>query len=111
MCPLRGVHRLEVVGQQVVTEVERRAPVDGRDDAERAAIGAFVESYQRISDEFVGEAAPEELVDGAIRGMFDTLDDPYSVFMGADEFAARFEDVTGEFGGMGLEGAVKLGTD
>jgi carboxyl-terminal processing protease len=73
----------------------------GRNDTERVAIEAFTETYQRISDEFVGKADASKLLEGAICGMFDTLDDPYSACMGADEYATRFEDVSGEFGGIG----------
>lgn len=73
----------------------------GRDDRERVAIEAFTETYQRISDQYVGEADAGELLEGAICGMFETLDDPYSDCMGPDEFGSRFEDISGEFGGIG----------
>lgn len=73
----------------------------GRNDSERVAIEAFTETYQRISDEFVGETEPEVLLEGAICGMFETLGDPYSVCMGPGEYESRFEDITGEFGGIG----------
>lgn len=73
----------------------------GRNDTERVAIEAFTETYQQISDEFVGESDPRQLLEGAICGMFDTLEDPYSVCMGADEYGSRFEDISGEFGGIG----------
>ncbi len=55
----------------------------GRDADERAAIEAFVEAYRSINDEYIGESEPGELLDGAIRGMFETLDDPYSAYLGA----------------------------
>ncbi|MFV2063461.1 MAG: S41 family peptidase [Chloroflexota bacterium] len=73
----------------------------GRDAGERAALEAFVETYRRISDDFVGEADPEALLEGAIRGMFDTLDDPYSAYMDAEEYEATFAGISGEFEGIG----------
>ncbi len=73
----------------------------GRNDAERVAIEAFTETYQRISDEFVGKTDPGSLLEGAICGMFETLDDPYSMCMGPDEYQSSFEDISGEFGGIG----------
>ena len=73
----------------------------GRDGRERTAIEAFAETYQRISDEYIGVADPGELLDAAICGMFDTLEDPYSVCMPPGEYESRLEDVTGEFGGIG----------
>jgi len=73
----------------------------GRDASERAALEAFVETYQRISDDFVGQVEPGNLLEGAIRGMFDTLDDPYSAYMDRDEYAATFAGISGEFEGIG----------
>jgi carboxyl-terminal processing protease len=73
----------------------------GRDDTERVAIEAFTETYRHINDEFVGESDPGQLLEGAICGMFETLDDPYSVCLGSSEFESRFEDISGEFGGIG----------
>jgi carboxyl-terminal processing protease len=73
----------------------------GRDAGERAAIEAFAQAYQRITDLYIGEWDPAEVREAAIGAMFDTLDDPYSIYMGADEYAARFEDISGEFGGVG----------
>jgi carboxyl-terminal processing protease len=79
----------------------------GRDADERAAIEAFVEAYRSINDEYIGESEPGELLDGAIRGMFETLDDPYSAYLGPDEFDATFADIRGEFEGIGARMGVE----
>lgn len=73
----------------------------GRGAEERAAIESFVETYRRISDQYVGEASPEALIEGAIRGMFETLDDPYSSYLGPDEFDATLSGISGQFEGIG----------
>ena len=73
----------------------------GRDAAEQSAIEAFTETYRRINDEFVGESEPGELLEGAIEGMFETLDDPYSTYMGPDEYESAFAGINGEFEGIG----------
>ena len=73
----------------------------GRDSDEQAAIEAFTQTYRRITDEFVGGSEPGELLEGAIEGMFGTLEDPYSAYMGAEEFEAAFEGINGEFEGVG----------
>lgn len=74
---------------------------DGRDADERAALEAFLEAYRVISGDFVGESEPRELVEGAIRGMFDTLDDPYSAYMSPDEYDSTLSGISGEFEGIG----------
>lgn len=73
----------------------------GRDAQEQSAFEAFLEAYRRINDDFVGEAEPEALVEGAIRGMFETLDDPYSAYMGPEEYSTTLGDISGEFEGIG----------
>ena len=45
------------------------------------------------SDEALSNRFDRYIDDGNEIVMFDTLDDPYSVFMGDDEYTARFEDV------------------
>lgn len=73
----------------------------GRTADERAAIEAFSETYRIITDQYIGTPAPEDLIEGAIEGMFDVLDDPHSRYMRADEFDAALDDVRGEFEGVG----------
>jgi carboxyl-terminal processing protease len=73
----------------------------GRDAEEQRAVEAFVETWRRIGDEYVGTSDPAERLEGAIRGMFETLDDPYSAYLGPEEFASTFADVRGELEGIG----------
>jgi carboxyl-terminal processing protease len=79
----------------------------GRDAEEQAAVEAFSETYRQITREFVGEAPPDELLEGAIRGMFETLDDPYSAYLGPDEFETTLADISGEFEGIGARMSVE----
>ena len=81
----------------------------GRDAGEQAAVEAFVETYRQIRDDFVGEAQPGQLLEGAMRGMFETLDDPYSAYLGPDEFATTLADISGEFEGIGARMSVEDG--
>jgi carboxyl-terminal processing protease len=73
----------------------------GRTAEERAAVEAFSQTYRIITDQYIGSPAPEDLLEGAIRGMFDVLDDPNSRFMRPDEFDAALDDARGEFEGVG----------
>lgn len=73
----------------------------GRNEQERAAIAAFAGAYQRIADDFIGTPLPEAVLEGAIEGMFDVLDDPYSRYMPPDEYDAALNDARGEFDGVG----------
>ncbi|MGB9848152.1 MAG: S41 family peptidase [Minisyncoccia bacterium] len=46
---------------------------------------------------------PQEMVYGAIKGMVDSLGDPYTVFFKPDDAKKFTEDVSGSFGGVGIE--------
>ncbi|MCK5883075.1 MAG: S41 family peptidase [Bacteriovoracaceae bacterium] len=50
----------------------------------------------------------DKLIQGAIRGMMETLD-PHSSFLGKDLFSKMQEDTSGEFGGLGIEVSQKDG--
>jgi carboxyl-terminal processing protease len=73
----------------------------GRDAGERAAVEAFAETYRGITRDYVGEWDAEELLQGAIEGMLSTLDDPYTDYLGPDEFEPTLADISGEFEGIG----------
>jgi carboxyl-terminal processing protease len=73
----------------------------GRNADERAAIEAFTRTYQDIADRFIGTPVPEEVLGGALEGMFDVLDDPYSAYMSPDEYDAALDDAMGQFEGIG----------
>jgi carboxyl-terminal processing protease len=59
-----------------------------------------LENY--IENNYLGEYDTDNLVDGAIKGMFESLDDPYSVYMNKEEFKQFTEVSTGKFVGIGI---------
>jgi len=73
----------------------------GRNEQEQAAIEAFTETYQRIADDFIGTPLPETLLEGAIEGMFEALEDPNSRYMPPDEYESALDNAMGEFEGIG----------
>lgn len=44
----------------------------------------------------------EELMEGAAKGMFEALEDPYSVYMDQEEFKEFNESTSGSYGGIGV---------
>ena len=57
-----------------------------------------------IKDRYVEEDVPEEkLVYGAIKGMVEALDDPYSQFMPPEMYKEIMDDTKGKYGGLGIE--------
>lgn len=91
---------------------------EGKSQQARASEGLdlrpFWEVYQVIQDRFVSgnpefELDNDVLVNGAIEGMVEALDDPYSVFFPPVENAEFQESIEGEFEGVGMEVGIEEG--
>lgn len=70
---------------------------------------AFQEKYadleelqQHIRESYYKEVDPELLMEGAKKGIFNILGDPYSVFMNPQEYTSFQESISGEFPGIGV---------
>lgn len=55
-----------------------------------------------IDDDFYQKPSESNLVNGAIKGLFSGLDDPYSQYYTADEFERLKEQTSGSFVGIGV---------
>ncbi|MEA4846481.1 MAG: S41 family peptidase [Clostridiaceae bacterium] len=55
-----------------------------------------------IKSHYVEAAEDNKLIEGAIKGMFESLGDPYSVYMTKDEFKNFNESTKGSYGGIGV---------
>lgn len=69
----------------------------------------FHRVYQIIVTEYVDETSPKEMFFGAIRGMIDSLDDPYSRFLDEKSLEELREMTTGKFQGVGVEITIQDG--
>ena len=58
--------------------------------------------FDFIHRSHIREVDPQVLFEGAMRGMFEALGDPYSVFMSQSEMQALGHTTQGRFGGVGL---------
>jgi carboxyl-terminal processing protease len=85
---------------------QREAEQSGRGEAQ-AALAPFLEAYRRVTTEHVGDAPPQRLVEGALRGLFQALGDPYSSYMTQAEYEEGLADISGEFEGVGAELALE----
>ena len=55
-----------------------------------------------ISENFYEDIPDEVIEDGVLYGLFDSLDDPYSVYMNQKEFKEFNEQSNGSYGGIGI---------
>ena len=67
-------------------------------------LGLFYDVFQFVRDNYVDEkkVEPKTLIDGALKGLFESLGDPYSQYLTADEMRELNDTTSGRFGGVGL---------
>jgi carboxyl-terminal processing protease len=69
---------------------------------ENVDMQVFWEAWNTINDRFYYDAPPnQDRVYGAIRGMLESLDDPYTAFTDPEVTSILQEDATGNFEGIG----------
>lgn len=71
-----------------------------REDQERYAKLEYILAL--VGQEFYEETDEEILVEGAYKGVLEALEDPYSVYYTAEEYAYFNEVSTGTYGGIGV---------
>lgn len=83
------------LGRQAVSQ-------PGTPVSEQEAWQPFWDSYAAITDRYAGgEVDRQKLVQGAIKGMIASLDDPFSLYMTSEEFKASLQGISGQFSGIG----------
>jgi carboxyl-terminal processing protease len=86
-----------LVGQRSVAQ-------PGTPVAAEQAFQPFWDSYDTITKRFaLGGETQQSLVDGAIKGMVDSLGDPYSAYLSPDQYSQGLQDLSGQFEGIGAE--------
>ena len=62
----------------------------------------FDEMMRFIKSYYIDDVDEKTLFEGAMKGMFDAIGDPHSVFMTEQEMSAASDSAMGQFGGVGL---------
>lgn len=65
------------------------------------------EALGQIQSSYVEKVPTKKLIQGAIRGMVDSLDDPYTKYLGRSDFKHFQEQTSGYFYGVGIEIGMK----
>lgn len=70
---------------------------------ERSEFSKLYKAYDSLNENYFQEIDSGELINGAINGMLDSLDDPYSDYMNEDEAANFHQSISSSFEGIGAE--------
>jgi carboxyl-terminal processing protease len=83
---------------------QRNAGQPGTPVAAEQAFQPFWDSYDTIMKRFaLGGETQQSLIDGAIKGMVDSLGDPYSAYLTPEQYSQGLQDLSGQFEGIGAE--------
>lgn len=63
----------------------------------------FIENYNKIIDNYVDEVDKKELIQNAIKGMYNYLGDDYTMYIDEDASENLEDQLTGEYTGLGVE--------
>jgi carboxyl-terminal processing protease len=85
------------VGQRFVEQ-------PGTPVAAQESFQPFWDTYNTILKRYAGGTVDQQaLVRGAIKGMVDSLGDPYSAYLTPDQYRQGLQDLSGQFEGIGAE--------
>ncbi|CAA7599700.1 C-terminal-processing peptidase S41A [Acididesulfobacillus acetoxydans] len=65
-------------------------------------LGRLAQVLELIHSQYLEKVSGDQLVDGAIKGMVDSLGDPYSTYMDASDNRQLMDLIYGQFGGVGI---------
>jgi carboxyl-terminal processing protease len=82
----------------------RTATTPGTPASQEARFAAFWDTYSAITKDFAGTTRPngDQLVQAAIKGMMESLNDPFSYYQSPDDFASNVLSVGGRAIGIGV---------
>ena len=91
-------------GLLLLLSVPPQAMAQEDEEEARQLAGMFAEVFEFVLENYVDESRldPELLIEGALDGMFEALDDPYSSYIRPDEVPEITDLTRGEFGGVGM---------
>lgn len=79
-----------------------RAQGDVVDAEAEAAFAPLWQAYNLVQSDYIDPADDEALVNGAIQGMIEALDDPFSGYMDPTTYDLMSADLEGEIEGVGI---------
>ncbi|WP_462323314.1 S41 family peptidase [Desulfoplanes sp.] len=71
-----------------------------------SSLKRFSQVLDMVEENYVQKIDRDELISGAIEGMLQELD-PHSTFMSKEDFEVTQEDLSGKFGGIGIQIGIK----
>jgi carboxyl-terminal processing protease len=72
------------------------------DSKTQSLLSLFQFIYLYVQNNYVDPVDGEKLIDGALKGLFESLEDPHSAYLTETDMRSLNDTTSGEFGGVGL---------
>src|SRR3989344_2799257 len=99
------------IGKHNGAEIDKVMGISGKETAvaTTADFGPFWKVWNTINEKYPSpeKTSDQDRVYGAISGLVESLNDPYSVFFDPDEAKSFEEEIAGNFSGVGMEVGIK----
>ncbi|WP_173915631.1 S41 family peptidase [Halobacillus sp. Marseille-Q1614] len=86
-----------------LSQAEQKKFIEGLSGGSETDIEKVKQAFGIIQENSLIEADKNQLVEGAIKGMLDTLEDPYSVYMDKETMEQFDQSIESSFQGIGAE--------
>ena len=70
---------------------------------EKSELSEFIDNYNYIKEHYVEDVDGKELIEAAIEGMYNHLNDGYSMYLNKEDTNSLDEQLSGEYTGIGIE--------
>ncbi|HVA85826.1 MAG TPA: S41 family peptidase [Candidatus Saccharimonadales bacterium] len=78
------------------------ATTPGTPSTEQQAFVPFWDAYQAITQQYAGGTVDRKtVIEGAIKGMIDSLGDPFSQYLSSEDYKRSLQGISGQFEGIG----------
>src|SRR5690625_3070683 len=84
-------------------------PKTGQKNVSNEQLSKVIQAYDLISKHFIEDVDKDELFEGAIQGMLESLEDPYSSYMNVEAMERFNEQIQSSFQGIGAEVSLREG--
>ena len=89
-----------IIGLSLFKVVLEKKDIKTNNDEE---LKKFIENYNYIVDNYYGDLDKKELIDKAISGMLESIDDPYTTYIDEESSNTFATTLEGSFEGIGVE--------
>ncbi|TVQ20379.1 MAG: S41 family peptidase [Spirochaetaceae bacterium] len=89
------------IGLVLIVAIAPTLLAQSNSDSDRA-LEVFENVFRFVRDNYVDEVDADVLLRGALRGLFESLDDPYSAYLDVQDMRGLTDTTTGQFGGVGM---------